>query len=72
MCLESSKGIGKAITLKFARKGHKLVLNARDKRELSEALNDVRICLEGSKERLTYLAGDISGKRLHISNRSYN
>ena len=37
-----SKGIGKAIALKFARKGLKLVLNAREKLELSEALNDVR------------------------------
>jgi 3-oxoacyl-[acyl-carrier protein] reductase len=30
----SSKGIGKAIALEFAKEGYKIVLNARDENEL--------------------------------------
>ena len=32
----SSKGIGKAIAVEFAKEGYKIVLNARDANELSE------------------------------------
>jgi glucose 1-dehydrogenase len=63
----SSKGIGKAIALEFASKGYNVVLNARDERELSEALNDIRKSLEGNKGRVTYLAGDISQENVCIS-----
>jgi glucose 1-dehydrogenase len=63
----SSKGIGKAIALEFASKGYNVVLNARDERELSEALNDIRKSLEGNKERVTYLAGDISQENICTS-----
>jgi glucose 1-dehydrogenase len=63
----SSKGIGKAIAFEFASKGYKVVLNARDERELSEALNDIRKSLEGNKERVTYLAGDISQENVCTS-----
>ena len=56
----SSKGIGKAIALEFASKGYNVVLNARDERELSGAVNDIRKSLAGDKEQVTYLAGDIS------------
>ena len=56
----SSRGIGKAIAIEFAKKGYKVVLNARDEGELSEAANDVRKSLEGNEERVSYLAGDIS------------
>lgn len=63
----SSKGIGKAIALEFASKGYNVVLNARDERELSEALNDIRKSLEGNKERVTYLAGDISQENVCTS-----
>jgi glucose 1-dehydrogenase len=63
----SSKGIGKAIALEFASKGYNIVLNARDERELSEALNDIRKFLEGNKERVTYLAGDISQENVCTS-----
>ena len=38
----SSKGIGKAIAVEFAKEGYKIVLNARDANELSEAVNDVK------------------------------
>lgn len=63
----SSKGIGKAIALELASKGYNVVLNARDERELSEALNDIRKSLEGNKERVTYLAGDISQENVCTS-----
>ena len=38
----SSKGIGKAIAVEFAKEGYKIVLNARDEKELSNAVNDVK------------------------------
>jgi glucose 1-dehydrogenase len=56
----SSKGIGKAIAIEFAKEGYKIVLNARDRDELSEAVNDVKKTIGGNEERITYLAGDIS------------
>lgn len=63
----SSKGIGKAIALEFASKGYNVVLNARDERELSGAVNDIRKFLAGDKERVTYLAGDISQENVCTS-----
>src|SRR5919106_5176201 len=56
----SSKGIGKAIAVEFAKEGYKIVLNARDENELSEAVNDIIKTIAGNKEQITYLAGDIS------------
>lgn len=56
----SSRGIGKAIAIEFANKAYKVVLNARDERELSEAANDVRKSIGGNEERVSYLAGDVS------------
>jgi glucose 1-dehydrogenase len=56
----SSKGIGKAIAIEFANNGYKVVLNARDESELSEAVKDIRKSLEGQEGRVTSLAGDIS------------
>ena len=50
----SSKGIGKAIALEFASKGYNVVLNARDERELSGAVNDIRKSLAGDKEQVTW------------------
>ena len=47
----SSKGIGKAIAVEFAKEGYKIVLNARDENELSEAVNDVRKPLEEMKDK---------------------
>lgn len=45
----SSKGIGKAIAVEFAKEGYKIVLNARDANELSEAVNDIKKPLEETK-----------------------
>jgi len=56
----SSRGIGKAIAIEFATKAYKVVLNARDERELSEAANDVRKSIGDNEERVSYFAGDIS------------
>jgi glucose 1-dehydrogenase len=56
----SSKGIGKAIAVEFAKEGYKIVLNARDEKELSNAVNDVKKTIPGNEGRVTYLAGDIS------------
>jgi 3-oxoacyl-[acyl-carrier protein] reductase len=33
----SSKGIGKAIAVEFAKEGYNIVLNARDEKELSSS-----------------------------------
>src|SRR5919112_1416887 len=63
----SSKGIGKAIALEFAKEGYKTVLNARDEKELSEALNDVKKIIGGTEERITYFAGDISEEKTSSS-----
>jgi NAD(P)-dependent dehydrogenase (short-subunit alcohol dehydrogenase family) len=39
----SSRGIGKAIATEFAREGYRIVLNAREGTELSEAANDIKL-----------------------------
>jgi glucose 1-dehydrogenase len=60
----SSKGIGKAIAVEFAKVGYSVVLNARDEDELSEAVNDVRKTVEGKQERITHFTGDISQENI--------
>jgi 3-oxoacyl-[acyl-carrier protein] reductase len=59
----SSKGIGKAIAMEFATEGYKIVLNARDKNELSEAVNDIKRAIGNNDKRITYFAGDISQEK---------
>ena len=59
----SSKGIGKAIAREFAKEGYKIVLNARDENELSEAVKDINKTVRGTEERVTYFAGDISQEK---------
>ena len=63
----SSKGIGKAIAIVFVENGYRVVLNARDEGELSEAVNEVRKSLEGNEKRVTYVAGDISQENVCTS-----
>lgn len=60
----SSKGIGKAIANEFAKEGYKIVLNARDENELTEAVNDIKKTIGTTEERVTYLAGDISQENI--------
>lgn len=38
----SSKGIGKAIAVEFAKEGYNVVLNARDEKDLSDAANNLK------------------------------
>jgi len=45
----SSKGIGKAIAMEFAKEGYRTVLNARDEKELSEAVNNIKKTLGGTE-----------------------
>jgi glucose 1-dehydrogenase len=59
----SSKGIGKAIAMEFAKEGYNIVLNARDKNELSEAMNDIKKAIGNNDRRITYFAGDISEEK---------
>lgn len=56
----SSKGIGKAIAIEFAKEGYKVVLNARDENELSKAVSNIKNTIGANEERITYLAGDVS------------
>ena len=63
----SSKGIGKAIAIEFAKEGYKIVLNARDEDELIEAVNDVKKTIGATEERVTYSVGDISQENICIS-----
>ena len=60
MVTGSSKGIGKAIAVEFAKEGYNIVLNARDEKELFDAVNDLKKTIGGNEERVTHLAGDIS------------
>ena len=60
----SSKGIGKAIAVEFAKEGYNIVLNARDENELSDAVTDLKNIIGGDEKRITYLAGDISRENI--------
>jgi glucose 1-dehydrogenase len=59
----SSRGIGKAIAMEFAKQGYRIVLNARDEEELSEAASDIKKTIGDNEELMTYLAGDISQEK---------
>jgi hypothetical protein len=53
----SSKGIGKAIAMEFAKEGYNQVLNARDQKEVHEAANEITKVVEKDVKRISYLAG---------------
>jgi 3-oxoacyl-[acyl-carrier protein] reductase len=62
----SSKGIGKAISMEFAKSGYCVVLNARDEDELRTAAEDISKLVETTAENnntVAYMAGDISQKK---------
>ncbi|MBA3978268.1 MAG: glucose 1-dehydrogenase [Nitrosopumilus sp.] len=69
----SSRGIGKAIATEFFKSGYNLVLNARDEQELNDTVEDIlrealgEALVEGDKNRISYLVGDISQEQTCIS-----
>jgi NADP-dependent 3-hydroxy acid dehydrogenase YdfG len=62
----SSKGIGKAIDMEFAKAGYSVVINARNEKELKQAAED--ICQRWRKSCF-YTRGYISGAFLYIFDR---
>jgi glucose 1-dehydrogenase len=62
----SSKGIGKAIAMEFAKAGYSVVLNARDEEELKQSANDISNSIR-EDNRVTSFPGDISQEKVCIS-----
>ena len=68
----SSRGIGKAIAKEFFKSGYNLVLNSRDEQELNSAAEDILKEAsaedeENDKDRISFLAGDISQEQACIA-----
>jgi NAD(P)-dependent dehydrogenase (short-subunit alcohol dehydrogenase family) len=63
----SSKGIGKAIAMEFAKVGV-VVINARNEDELKQAANDISKSINHDDgNRILSIPGDISQERVCIS-----
>jgi NAD(P)-dependent dehydrogenase (short-subunit alcohol dehydrogenase family) len=62
----SSKGIGKAIAMEFAKAGYSIVLNVRNKVELKQSANDITNSIRDSN-RVIAIPGDISQEEVCIS-----
>jgi NAD(P)-dependent dehydrogenase (short-subunit alcohol dehydrogenase family) len=62
----SSKGIGKAIAMEFAKAGYSVVLNARNEVELKRSANDISKSIKDSN-RVISIPGDISKEDVCIS-----
>jgi glucose 1-dehydrogenase len=62
----SSKGIGKAIAMEFAKAGYSIVLNARNEMELKQSANDISKSIRESS-RVISIPGDISQEQACIS-----
>jgi len=62
----SSKGIGKAIALKFANAGYSVVINARNEEELNQAAKDISDSIKDAG-RIVSIPGDISQESVCIS-----
>jgi glucose 1-dehydrogenase len=64
----SSKGIGKAIAMEFAKAGYCVVINARNEDELKQAANDISKSINHDDgNRILSIPGDISQERVCIS-----
>jgi glucose 1-dehydrogenase len=62
----SSKGIGKAIAMEFAKAGYSVVINARNEEELKQAAEDIsKSVKDGGK--VVSIPGDISQEHVCIS-----
>src|ERR687898_3183100 len=62
----SSKGIGKAIAMEFARAGYSIVINARHEQQLKQATEEISNSIEDEK-KIVSLAGDISQEHICVS-----
>ena len=62
----SSKGIGKAIAMDFARAGYFIVMNARHEQQLKQAAEEISNSIEDEK-KIIPLAGDISQEHICVS-----
>mgnify|MGYP003575412971 CR=1 FL=1 len=62
----SSKGIGKAIAMEFARAGYSIVMNARHEQQLKQAAEEISNSIE-DEEKIVSLAGDISQEHICVS-----
>jgi 3-oxoacyl-[acyl-carrier protein] reductase len=64
----SSKGIGKAIAKEFAKTGYSVVLNSRDKEDVSRATQDIAKEIgDSNKNMISYVQGDISQEHVCTS-----
>lgn len=62
----SSKGIGKAIAMEFARAGYSIVMNARHEQQLKQAAEEISNSI-GDEKKIVSLAGDISQEHICVS-----
>jgi glucose 1-dehydrogenase len=62
----SSKGIGKAIAMAFAKSGYSVVLNARTEEELKQSVDDISKSIKDS-DRVMSIPGDISQEQVCVS-----
>jgi len=64
----SSKGIGKAIAKEFAKTGYSVVLNSRDKEDVSRATQDIAKEIgDSNNNMISYVQGDISQEHVCTS-----
>ena len=61
----SSRGIGEAVALEFAKAGYNLVINSRNADELSGSKEEILRVINGSAEIVTF-PGDISQEHVCI------
>jgi NAD(P)-dependent dehydrogenase (short-subunit alcohol dehydrogenase family) len=62
----SSKGIGKAIAMEFAKAGYSVVINARNEEELKQAAEEISKSVKDGG-RVVSILGDISQEHVCIS-----
>jgi NAD(P)-dependent dehydrogenase (short-subunit alcohol dehydrogenase family) len=65
----SSRGIGKAIAIEFAKAGYCVVINARNEEELKNAAEDISKTAGGNitNDKLFKVVGDVSQEQTCIS-----
>jgi glucose 1-dehydrogenase len=58
----SSRGIGKAIAMEFARNGYSIVLNSRDKNELKNVIEEILGDISNDGNKVASVVGDVSNE----------